>query len=215
MKLTTSEIQKVVAIAALYLVDCKPGQMEAFRTQFASRLRLQTMRDAFDELLAGYKLPSLHAAEVFGLRQKLHMLFDDPITFEGPPIVVVPVPGDPIAHCSVEVVLPEATLTGKVYVAHSATKPPVRWEPLLIKQSDTGVAWVLGRDATITEAEARIRLIAMESEFWMSKKGLALRRSGPATFANFMEGVPAARLTARGLRRHYTQPGTITEVNPC
>ena len=215
MKLSPSEIQKVVAIAAFCIEASKPGQLEAFRTQFASRLRLQTMRDAFDELMADFKLPSLHAGEVFGLRQKLHMLFDDPITFEGPPIVVVPVPSDPIDHCKVEVTLPEATFSGKVYVSTDTAKVVVRWEPLLIKQNDTGVAWVLGRDAIITEAEARIRLNALESEFWTTKKGLALRRSGPATFANFMEGVPAARLTARGLRRHYTQPGTITEVNPC
>jgi hypothetical protein len=73
---------------------------------------------------------------------------------------------------------------------------------------------LLGRASTLSESEARVALNALEGDFWGSKKGLALLKARvPRTLAEFLERVPATQLKAKGLRRHYPDPGVLRALD--
>jgi hypothetical protein len=54
----------------------------------------------------------------------------------------------------------------------------------------------------------------LEGDFWASKKGLALLKAHvPRTWAEFLERVPATQLKAKGLKRHYPDPGVLRALD--
>jgi hypothetical protein len=119
---------------------------------------------------------------------------------------------------SVSVELPGGDLEGDFKVDPNETddKPQrVQYLPFPVCLSgDPGLVWLMGRASTLSESEARIALNASEADFWASKKGLALLKAHvPRTLAEFIERVPAMQLKARGLKRHYPDPGVLKAVD--
>ena len=167
-------------------------------------------RQIFDSFLADYKLRALGASEICAVRKLMVEIF--------PQGKVNLVPNRQDGLLSVSVELPEGDLEGDFKVDPNDTddKPQkVQYLPFPVCLSgDPGLVWLMGRASTLSESEARIALNASEADFWASKKGLALLKAHvPRTLAEFIERVPAMQLKARGLKRHYPDPGVLKAVD--
>ena len=167
-------------------------------------------RQIFDSFLADYKLRALGASEICAVRKLMVEIF--------PQGQVNLVPNRQDGLLSVSVELPEGDLEGDFKVDPNETddKPQrVQYLPFPVCLSgDPGLVWLMGRASTLSESEARIALNASGADFWASKKGLALLKAHvPRTLAEFIERVPAVQLKARGLKRHYPDPGVLKAVD--
>jgi hypothetical protein len=167
-------------------------------------------RQIFDSFLADYKLRALGASEICAVRKLMVEIF--------PQGKVNLVPNRQDGLLSVSVELPEGDLEGDFKVDPNDTddKPQkMQYLPFPVCLSgDPGLVWLMGRASTLSESEARIALNASEADFWASKKGLALLKAHvPRTLAEFIERVPAMQLKARGLKRHYPDPGVLKAVD--
>jgi hypothetical protein len=167
-------------------------------------------RQIFDSFLADYKLRALGASEICAVRKLMVEIF--------PQGKVNLVPNRQDGLLSVSVELPGGDLEGDFKVDPNETddKPQkVQYLPFPVCLSgDPGLVWLMGRASTLSESEARIALNASEADFWASKKGLALLKAHvPRTLAEFIERVPAMQLKARGLKRHYPDPGVLKAVD--
>ena len=167
-------------------------------------------RQIFDSFLADYKLRALGASEICAVRKLMVEIF--------PQGKVNLVPNRQDGLLSVSVELPEGDLEGDFKVDPNETddKPQrVQYLPFPVCLSgDPGLVWLMGRASTLSESEARIALNASGADFWASKKGLALLKAHvPRTLAEFIERVPAMQLKARGLKRHYPDPGVLKAVD--
>jgi hypothetical protein len=167
-------------------------------------------RQIFDSFLADYKLRALGASEICAVRKLMVEIF--------PQGKVNLIPNRQDGLLSVSVELPGGDLEGDFKVDPNETddKPQkVQYLPFPVCLSgDPGLVWLMGRASTLSESEARIALNASEADFWASKKGLALLKAHvPRTLAEFIERVPAMQLKARGLKRHYPDPGVLKAVD--
>ena len=167
-------------------------------------------RQIFDSFLADYKLRALGPSEICAVRKLMVKIF--------PQGKVNLVPNSLDGLLSVSVELPEGDLEGDFKVDPDETddKPQkVQYLPFPVCLSgDPGLVWLMGRASTLSESEARIALNALGADFWASKKGLALLKAHvPRTLAEFIERVPATQLKARGLKRHYPDPGVLKAVD--
>ena len=167
-------------------------------------------RQIFDSFLADYKLRALGVSEICAVRKLMVEIF--------PQGKVNLVPNRQDGLLSVSVELPEGDLEGDFKVDPNETddKPQkVQYLPFPVCLSgDPGLVWLMGRASSLSESEARITLNASEADFWASKKGLALLKAHvPRTLAEFIERVPAMQLKARGLKRHYPDPGVLKAVD--
>ena len=167
-------------------------------------------RQIFDSFLADYKLRALGVSEICAVRKLMVEIF--------PQGKVNLVPNRQDGLLSVSVELPGGDLEGDFKVDPNETddKPQkVQYLPFPVCLSgDPGLVWLMGRASSLSESEARITLNASEADFWASKKGLALLKAHvPRTLAEFIERVPAMQLKARGLKRHYPDPGVLKAVD--
>jgi hypothetical protein len=187
-----------------------PEAAQAILERLERRWSFLRTRQIFDSYVADYKLRSLGASELCAVRELLAEIF--------PQGKVNLVPKEQDGLLSVSVELPEGNLEGdfKVDPDQADDKPQkVRYLPFPVcLSSDPGLIWLLGRASTLSESEARTALNALEGDFWASKKGLALLKARvPRTLAEFLERVPATQLKAKGLRRHYPDPGVLRALD--
>ena len=173
------------------------------------RVKFVRMREIFDSYLREYKLRSLEAAEVYDVKKMMSDVFPEEA------VAIHPVVEENCLKIAVE--LPEGTLEGRFQVEPEDPKPP---KPVFAPfpvclTADPGLVWEMGRaESLLSETEARIALNNVEDEFWTSKKGLKLLKMHvERTFAEFIERVPTGKLTERGLKRHYKQPGVLKMVD--
>ena len=202
---------------SVYLEEAKrllrqefPEAAQAILERLERRWSFLRTRQIFDSFVADYKLRSLEASEICAARKLLAEIF--------PQGKVNLVPNEQDGLLSVSVELPEGNLEGgfKVDPDEPDDKPQkVQYLPFpACLAGDPGVVWLLGRASTLSESEARIALNALEGDFWASKKGLALLKAHvPRTLAEFLERVPATQLKAKGLKRHYPDPGILKAVD--
>jgi hypothetical protein len=172
------------------------------------RVKFVRMREIFDSYLQEYKLRSLEPADVYDVKKMMSDVFPQES------VSIFPVAEENCLKVSVE--LPEGTLDGRFTVEPEEPKLP---KPVYVAfpvclTADPGLVWEMGRQELASEAEARIALNGIEDEFWSSKKGLKLLKMNvPRTFAEFIERVTASKLTEKGLKRHYKQPGVLKAVD--
>ena len=202
---------------SVYLEEAKrllrqefPEAAQAILERLERRWSFLRTRQIFDSFVADYKLRSLEASEICAARKLLAEIF--------PQGKVNLVPNEQDGLLSVSVELPEGNLEGgfKVDPDEADDKPQkVQYLPFpACLAGDPGLVWLLGRASTLSESEARIALNALEGDFWASKKGLALLKAHvPRTLAEFLERVPATQLKAKGLKRHYPDPGILRAVD--
>ena len=202
---------------SVYLEEAKrllrqefPEAAQAILERLERRWSFLRTRQIFDSYVADYKLRSLEASELCAVKKLLAEIF--------PQGKVNLVPNEQDGLLSVSVELPEGNLEGdfKVDPDEADDKPQkVQYLPFPVcLSSDPGLIWLLGRASTLSESEARIALNASEGDFWASKKGLALLKARvPHTLAEFLERVPATQLKAKGLRRHYPDPGVLRALD--
>jgi hypothetical protein len=203
---------------SLYLEEAKrllrqefPEAAQAILERLECRWSFLRTRQVFDSFLADYKLPSLEASEVCAARKLMTETF--------PQGKVNVVPNERDGLLSVLVALPEGNLEGdfKVDPDQAAEDKPqkVPYLPFPVCLSgDPGLVWLMGRSSSLSESEARLVLNALEADFWASKKGLTLLKAHvPRTLAEFIERVPATQLKAKGLKRHYPDPGVLKAVD--
>jgi hypothetical protein len=202
---------------SVYLEEAKrllrqefPEAAQAILERLERRWSFLRTRQIFDSFVADYKLRSLEASEICAARKLLAEIF--------PQGKVNLVPNEQDGLLSVSVELPEGNLEGgfKVDPDEADDRPQkVQYLPFpACLAGDPGLVWLLGRASTLSESEARIALNALEGDFWASKKGLALLKAHvPRTLAEFLERVPATQLKAKGLKRHYPDPGILKAVD--
>jgi len=217
MAKTTGKKAGQPAGLSVYLEEAKrllrqefPEAAQAILERLERRWSFLRTRQIFDSFVADYKLRSLEASEICAARKLLAEIF--------PQGKVNLVPNEQDGLLSVSVELPEGNLEGgfKVDPDEPDDKPQkVQYLPFpACLAGDPGVVWLLGRASTLSESEARIALNALEGDFWASKKGLALLKAHvPRTLAEFLERVPATQLKAKGLKRHYPDPGILKAVD--
>jgi hypothetical protein len=202
---------------SLYLEEAKrllrqefPETAQAILERLERRWSFLRTRQIFDSCVADYKLRSLEASEICAARKLMTEIF--------PQGKVNLVPKEQDGLLSVSVELPEGNLEGdfKVDPDEADDKPQkVQYLPFpACLAADPGLVWLMGRSSTLSESEARIALNALEGDFWASKKGLALLKAHvPRTWAEFLERVPTTQLKAKGLKRHYPDPGVLRALD--
>jgi len=178
-------------------------EREAVLVKLKQRWSFLNMRSTFREWLKTHKLRSLDAADLFEVKRFVAEIFP-----EQPAEIV---PDEKSGSLDISVLTLEGKLEGQLSVEPEVAKEEKAQMLafLVCLSGDPGLAWVFGRPETMTDAEARIALSAVEEEFWQTKKGLKFKKMNKSNFATFVEHVPAASLRARGLKRHYRLPSAI------
>jgi hypothetical protein len=125
---------------------------------------------------------------------------------------VVVKPSEKGDAASVEIVLPDRTITNRVKVqppgeeGDDEAKVPFVPFPVALPE-DPDLLWVLARREDLAPDEATRALVLLEEEFWETKAGQKmLRDKVEKGFAEFIARVPAAALADHGLKRHYKAP---------
>ena len=202
---------------SVYLEEAKrllrqefPEAAQAILEKLERRWNFLRTRQIFDSYVADYKLRSLVASELCAVKKLLAEIF--------PQGKVNLVPKERDGRLSISVELPEGNLEGdfKVDPDGAEDKPQkVQYLPFpACLSGDPGLVWLMGRSSTLSESEARIALNALEGDFWASKKGLTLLKAHvPRTLAEFIERVPATQIKAKGLKRHYPDPGVLRALD--
>lgn len=170
----------------------------------AQEVRLINNLKSLEKLCAEGALPNLEPATVAELQSRLETNF-------GQANVVVK-PSEKGDAASVEIVLPDRTITNRVKVqppgedGDDEAKVPFVPFPVALPE-DPDLLWVLARREDLAPDEATRALVLLEEEFWETKAGQkSLRDKVEKTFAEFIARVPAAALADHGLKRHYKSP---------
>jgi hypothetical protein len=170
----------------------------------AQEVRLINNLKSLEKLCAEGALPNLEPATVAELQSRLETNF-------GQANVVVK-PSEKGDAASVEIVLPDRTISNRVKVQPPGTeeeeevKVPFVPFPVSLPE-DPELLWVLARREDLAPAEATRALVTIEEEFWETKVGQKLQRDRvEKSFAEFIARVPAAALADSGLKRHYKAP---------
>lgn len=114
----------------------------------------------------------------------------------------------------VAIELPDRVLSNHVKVDPTITQEPPVPAPFVpfsvALPEDPELVWSLGRREDLAPQEASRALFKIEEEFWQTKKGIQLQKTGTdKCFAEFIVNVPAAALAESGLKRHYKGAETL------
>lgn len=176
----------------------------AIYERVAQEVRLINNLKSLEKLCAEGALPNLEPATVAELQSRLETNF-------GQANVVVK-PSEKGDAASVEIVLPDRTITNRVKVQppgaaeEEEVKTPFVPFPVALPE-DPDLLWVLARREDLAPDEATRALVTIEEEFWETKVGQRLLRDRvEKTFAEFIARVPASALADSGLKRHYKSP---------
>jgi len=114
----------------------------------------------------------------------------------------------------VAIELPDRVLSNHVKVDPTITQEPPIPAPFVpfsvALPEDPELVWSLGRREDLAPQEASRALSKIEEEFWQTKKGIQLQKTGTdKCFAEFIVNVPSAALSESGLKRHYKGAETL------
>lgn len=123
-------------------------------------------------------------------------------------------PDETGSSVSVAIELPDRVIESKVKVDPALAEEEPVLSPFVpfpvVLPEDPELVWVLGRREDFSAEEAARALAHIEGEFWETKKGLELQKSGTdKCFAEFIIHVPASALADSHLKRHYKEPETL------
>lgn len=165
-----------------------------------------TSRLAFAELVGKRKLQDMQASTLKTFEEELQLAL-------GEKSEVSIKANKQTGRAWVEAKVDGRTLKGSVALT-PPKEPKPKFEPFPIATTgDPELVWELARIETLTDEEAKIALLRVEEEFWVTKKGQKLlSKKVPKVFAEFIDRVPSKALVAAGLKRHYKQPGVTKQV---
>lgn len=180
--------------------------------EVAKEVRLVTSLEAFEKFCQKGSLPDAEEETLGNLKEQLAGNF-------GEENVVVSPPDEETPEVSVEITLPDRTVTSRLKVTPPGEEPEGPEAPFVpypvALESDPELVWLLARRENLGPDEAARALAHIEEEFWASKKGQILQREGTErSFAEFVANVPAAPLKESGLKRYHKDPETLHLLRP-
>ena len=186
-----------------------PKLMGKIYDAIEAELQAKAKASAFDKFCTHCELPDLEPASI----QQVQQQFAE--AFAGADVTVKPNKKE--KSLAVEVALPEGgQFSGQITVKPKAEggeeeEFTPKFVPFPVSlPGDPELAWLLGKQETMTPEEAGIALAKVEDDFWGSKAGQKLLRDRvERCFPEFIARVPSGLLKEVGLKRHYKMPEPV------
>jgi len=118
----------------------------------------------------------------------------------------------------VNITLPDRLFSGTIKIEEQVEEdeePKAPFVPFPVcLPTDPELVWMLSRRENFGPDECDRALDMIQEEFWGTKAGQKLLKSGcERTFADFITYVPASKLAESGLKRHYKTPETLKTLH--
>jgi len=182
--------------------------------EVAKEVRLVTSLESFEKFCQKGSLPDAEPETLENLKEQLAANFGEENV-----VVLPPDPEEERNDVAVEISLPDRTVTTRLKVVPPGSEPEGPEAPFVpfpvALPNDPELVWLLARRENLGPDEANRALNLIEEEFWSSRKGQNLLRSGAErTFAEFISNVPATILKESGLKRFHKDPETLKVLRP-
>lgn len=171
----------------------------------ANEIRVTTKLAALETFCEKSSLPDLEPATITEFQTDLVASFgEDNVSIT---------PDEENGTLEVEITLPDRLVATavKILPMEEEEKVVAPFVPFPVAlPADPELVWLLARREDFGPDEAARALVSIEEEFWATKAGQKLLKSGcERTFADFILNVPATALAESNLKRHYKAPETL------
>jgi len=188
---------------ALAKATSDPRLASSIYDHVEKEVRLRNHVQSFEKFCEEGSVPDLEPATISEIQSQFATTFGENN--------VIVTPDEEGKALSVEIKLPEGSLTSQVKVALPSEEDeevPQPFVPFPVAfPEDPELVWMLGRRENFPADEAARSLATIEEEFWATKSGQKLLREiGERSFAEFIAAVPASALAESHLKRHYKSP---------
>ena len=212
MKKTTLNEEEIIDLLTNVLPETTQDPKLAVKIVKAiqKELKQKSQGAAFAEFCRSCPLPDLKKETVQEVTERFQQLFG------AKNLELVPDQDEKVLR--VELNLPKAVFRSEIAVNGKPLTEEDEEEEVKLKfiafpvalPGDPENVWMMAKKENMSNEEAGIALLEVQTEFWESKSGQnQLRKGAERTFPEFVSRVPAKMLSEVGLKRHYKEPEPV------